>query len=56
MEFTNDQGWSKSNLKLGERNAWTRGRDGWTGIGPNEEIRSVIYIQNLKKKKNLFIN
>ncbi|KAH9002724.1 integral peroxisomal membrane peroxin-domain-containing protein [Lactarius hatsudake] len=25
-------GWSKSNLKTGERVAWTRGRDGWSGI------------------------
>jgi hypothetical protein len=41
MELTNDQGWSKSNLRPGERSAWTRGRDGWTGIGANDEIRSV---------------
>ncbi|KAH9080385.1 integral peroxisomal membrane peroxin-domain-containing protein [Lactarius deliciosus] len=25
-------GWSKTNLKTGERVAWTRGRDGWSGI------------------------
>lgn len=36
------QGWSKANLRLGERSAWTRGRDGWTGIGPEDEIRSVL--------------
>ncbi|TFK78231.1 hypothetical protein K466DRAFT_668498 [Polyporus arcularius HHB13444] len=24
--------WSKTNLKLGERKPWTRGRDGWSGI------------------------
>lgn len=36
------QGWSKLNLKSGERCAWTRGRDGWTGIGPDDEIRFVI--------------
>ncbi|KAF9447007.1 hypothetical protein P691DRAFT_672356 [Macrolepiota fuliginosa MF-IS2] len=35
------QGWSKANLRQGERSAWTRGRDGWTGIGPEDEIRSV---------------
>lgn len=36
------QGWSKANLKPGERRPWTRGRDGWTGIGPEDEIRSVL--------------
>ncbi|TFK26833.1 hypothetical protein FA15DRAFT_666970 [Coprinopsis marcescibilis] len=25
--------WSKGNLRAGERTAWTRGRDGWSGIG-----------------------
>ena len=35
------QGWSKANLRSGERRPWTRGRDGWTGIGPEDEIRSV---------------
>lgn len=24
--------WAKNNLKLGERKAWTRGRDGWSGV------------------------
>ncbi|KAL1950427.1 hypothetical protein VTO73DRAFT_5551 [Trametes versicolor] len=24
--------WSKTNLKPGERKAWTRGRDGWSGV------------------------
>ncbi|KAI9058129.1 hypothetical protein FKP32DRAFT_1237967 [Trametes sanguinea] len=24
--------WSKANLKPGERKAWTRGRDGWSGV------------------------
>lgn len=37
------QGWSKTNLRPGERSAWTRGRDGWTGIGPEDEIRSVAH-------------
>jgi len=27
------KGWSKQNLKAGERGAWTRGRDGWSGVG-----------------------
>ncbi|KAF9525859.1 hypothetical protein CPB83DRAFT_858754 [Crepidotus variabilis] len=26
------KGWSKQNLRVGERTAWTRGRDGWSGI------------------------
>lgn len=25
-------GWNKANLKSGERVAWTRGRDGWSGV------------------------
>ncbi|KAF8650331.1 hypothetical protein AX16_005293 [Volvariella volvacea WC 439] len=33
---TSHGGWSKANLKPGERTAWTRGRDGWSGVGnPN---------------------
>jgi hypothetical protein len=37
-------GWSKANLKSGERVAWTRGRDGWTGVAANGagDIRSVV--------------
>ncbi|KAJ7066420.1 integral peroxisomal membrane peroxin-domain-containing protein [Mycena amicta] len=27
------QEWSKSNLRDGERSGWTRGRDGWSGVG-----------------------
>lgn len=38
---SSSQGWSKANLRPGERRPWTRGRDGWTGIGPEDEIRSV---------------
>lgn len=26
------EGWSKQNLKSGERRAWTRGRDGWSPV------------------------
>jgi len=29
---TVDAGWSKANLRPNERKAWTRGRDGWSGI------------------------
>ncbi|KAF9474279.1 hypothetical protein BDN70DRAFT_815947 [Pholiota conissans] len=28
------KGWSKQNLRPGERTGWTRGRDGWNGGGP----------------------
>ncbi|KAH9841736.1 integral peroxisomal membrane peroxin-domain-containing protein [Rhodofomes roseus] len=31
--LTSDAGWAKTNLKPGERKAWTRGRDGWSGVG-----------------------
>ncbi|KAF5317834.1 hypothetical protein D9619_012638 [Psilocybe cf. subviscida] len=27
------RGWSKQNLRPGERAGWTRGRDGWNGVG-----------------------
>ncbi|KZP23366.1 hypothetical protein FIBSPDRAFT_952160 [Athelia psychrophila] len=27
------EGWGKGNLKVDERAAWTRGRDGWSGVG-----------------------
>ncbi|EMD40189.1 hypothetical protein CERSUDRAFT_112397 [Gelatoporia subvermispora B] len=29
---TADAGWSRINLRPGERRAWTRGRDGWSGV------------------------
>ncbi|EIW59366.1 uncharacterized protein TRAVEDRAFT_121988 [Trametes versicolor FP-101664 SS1] len=29
---TTEGAWSKTNLKPGERKAWTRGRDGWSGV------------------------
>ena len=35
-------GWGKSNLKSGERKAWTRGRDGWSGIGGGGDVRFVF--------------
>ena len=33
--------WSKSSLKAGERKAWTRGRDGWSGVSDDgsHEVR-----------------
>lgn len=34
-------GWGKSTLKSGERKAWTRGRDGWSGVAEGGDIRSV---------------
>ncbi|KAF8836389.1 hypothetical protein BDN67DRAFT_334839 [Paxillus ammoniavirescens] len=34
--------WSKANLRVGERAGWTRGRDGWSGVGG--EVRWVIYL------------
>ncbi|KAF5377889.1 hypothetical protein D9615_006804 [Tricholomella constricta] len=35
-----DAGWSKANLRPGERRAWTRGRDGWGGILPRTRAGS----------------
>jgi hypothetical protein len=37
-------GWNKANLKTGERVAWTRGRDGWSGVTADGsgDVRSVI--------------
>jgi hypothetical protein len=32
--------WSKANLKPNERVGWTRGRDGWSGVGG--EVRCVV--------------
>ena len=38
-----DAGWSKLNLRPIERKAWTRGRDGWSGISDDGsgDVRSV---------------
>lgn len=40
----NDGGWSKSNLRPGERKSWTRGRDGWSGVSDDGsgDVRSVL--------------
>lgn len=37
-------GWSKANLKPGERVAWTRGRDGWSAVTTDGsgDVRSVV--------------
>ena len=37
-------GWGKSNLKSGERKAWTRGRDGWSGVAEGGDVRSVLFL------------
>lgn len=34
--------WSKMHLKPGERSGWTRGRDGWSGVGDGD-VRSVFH-------------
>lgn len=39
--WTAESGWSKTALKGSERKAWTRGRDGWSGIGEGGQVRSV---------------
>lgn len=38
-----DAGWSKANLRPVERKAWTRGRDGWSGVADDGsgDVRSV---------------
>jgi len=34
------KGWSEQNLRPGERSAWTRGRDGWSGVeGSSGSVR-----------------
>ena len=37
-------GWNKANLKMGERVAWTRGRDGWSGVTADGsgDVRLVV--------------
>jgi hypothetical protein len=38
-------GWSKTNLRPGERKPWTRGRDGWSGVSDDGsgDVRSVLF-------------
>lgn len=37
--------WSKNNLRPGERKAWTRGRDGWSGVAEDGsgDVKSVFF-------------
>jgi hypothetical protein len=35
--------WGKACLRIGERSAWTRGRDGWSGVGKDGGVRSVVF-------------
>jgi hypothetical protein len=51
-------GWGKAYLKgaaAGERSAWTRGRDGWSGVGENGsgDVRSVFVSQALLNPSTL---
>ncbi|KAJ7625496.1 integral peroxisomal membrane peroxin-domain-containing protein [Roridomyces roridus] len=34
--------WSKANLRDGERAGWTRGRDGWSGVGGQGSVSSNL--------------
>ncbi|KAJ7591018.1 integral peroxisomal membrane peroxin-domain-containing protein [Mycena floridula] len=34
--------WSKTHLRPLERTAWTRGRDGWSGVGPGSTVSSNL--------------
>jgi len=42
--LSNAGGWGKTKLKPGERKAWTRGRDGWSGVSDDGtgDVRSVL--------------
>jgi hypothetical protein len=44
-----DGGWAKTNLRHGERVAWTRGQDGWGGVSPDGsgDVRCVVCFQCL---------
>ncbi|KAJ7117726.1 integral peroxisomal membrane peroxin-domain-containing protein [Mycena epipterygia] len=37
------QEWSKSNLRDGERTGWTRGRDGWSGVGGKGGVSNLTF-------------
>ena len=39
--------WSKANLKPNERVGWTRGRDGWSGVGG--EVRYVFWLYSCRR-------
>ncbi|KAF7308952.1 hypothetical protein MKEN_01095800 [Mycena kentingensis (nom. inval.)] len=36
------QDWHKTNLREGERSGWTRGRDGWSGVGGQGSVSSNL--------------
>jgi hypothetical protein len=38
-------GWGKGSLRAGERSAWTRGRDGWSGVlkDGSDAVRSCFF-------------
>ena len=40
-----ESSWSKNNLRPGERKAWTRGRDGWSGVAEDGsgDVKSVLF-------------
>lgn len=42
-EDATHQEWSKSNLRDGERTGWTRGRDGWSGVGGQGEVSNLTF-------------
>lgn len=50
-EATRGGTWSGANLKAGERVAWTRGRDGWSGISVDGggDVRSVLLSRHLDR-------
>ncbi|KAJ6520846.1 integral peroxisomal membrane peroxin-domain-containing protein [Mycena capillaripes] len=35
--------WSKANLREGERTGWTRGRDGWSGVGGQGGVSNLTF-------------
>uniref|UniRef100_A0A0W0F3Q8 Peroxin/Ferlin domain-containing protein n=1 Tax=Moniliophthora roreri TaxID=221103 RepID=A0A0W0F3Q8_MONRR len=37
-----NQGWAKQNLLPTDRSAWTRGRDGWSGVGADGSVSSNL--------------
>ncbi|KAJ6488095.1 integral peroxisomal membrane peroxin-domain-containing protein [Mycena vulgaris] len=37
------QEWSKANLRDGERTGWTRGRDGWSGVGRQGAVSNLTF-------------
>jgi len=48
-------GWSKTSLKMGERVAWTRGRDGWSAVTAegSGDVRSVIALSSWARSAHM---